>query len=465
LLVLALGGLAYALAQTMIVPALPEIQRLYDADATEVTWMLTAFLVTSSVFTPILGRLGDMYGKERMLLVSLGVFAAGNLLSGVASSLEVLILGRVVQGAGGAVFPLAIGIIRDEFPRERVAVGIGSISAMFGIGGGVGLVVSGLLIEALGVDSIFWLALVVTLIAAWATWRWVPESPVRVQARVDYPGAVLLAAVLLCLLIGVSEGNAWGWTSARVLGLFAASAVLAAAWLAWERHAEDPLVDLGLMARRGVWTVNLAALAVGFSMFGSYILIPQLVQTDPATAGYGFGAGITLSGLYLLPSALVMLGAGPLSGRLSTRLGSRLPLSLGAGFASAAFLLLALQHDRSWEVIVAGAALGLGIGLAFAAMANLVVENVPQDATGVASGINAIVRSIGGAVGAQVAAALLTASAGAGGVPAESGFEGAFLMSAIGGLIALAATMLVPRTRPRDARESVRPEPAVEAGR
>ena len=459
LFVLALGALAYTLAQTMVVPALPEIQRHYGVDASDATWVFTVFLVTSCVCTPILGRLGDMYGKERLLLVSLGVFAAGNLVSGTAQSLEVLILGRAIQGAGGAVFPLAIGIIRDEFPRERVASGIGSISAMFGIGGGVGLVLSGVLIEWLGVDSIFWLSLVVSAGAAWATWRFVPESPVRVQARVDFVGAGLLGLALLSLLLAVSEGTAWGWSSPRILGLFAGAVVVGSLWVAWERRVEDPMVDLALMARRPVWTANLAALAVGLSMFASFILIPQFVQADPAKTGYGFGASITLSGIYLLPSALIMLVAGPLSGRLSTRRGSRLPLALGTVVSSLAYFSLAGLHDHGWEIFVGSALLGLGIGLAFAAMANLIVEAVPQESTGVASGINTIARSIGAAVGAQVAAAILTASASGGGPPAESGFVDAFLFSAVGALVALGATMLVPRPGRSVAHTGVRGEP------
>jgi len=219
------------------------------------------------------------------------------------------------------------------------------------------------------------------------------------------------------------------------------------------------MVDLALMARRPVWTANLAAMAVGLSMFASFILIPQFVQADPAKTGYGFGASITLSGIYLLPSALVMLVAGPLSGRLSTLRGSRLPLALGTVVSSLAYFSLAGLHDHGWEIFVGSALLGLGIGLAFAAMANLIVEAVPQESTGVASGINTIARSIGAAVGAQVAAAILTASASGGGPPAESGFVDAFLFSAVGALIALGATMLVPRPSRSTAPAGVRGEP------
>jgi len=457
LFILALGALAYTLAQTMIVPALPQIQRELHTTAAAVTWLLTAFLLASSVATPILGRLGDMYGKERLLLAALAIFAAGNLIAALGHTLGVYIAGRAVQGAGGAILPLAIGIIRDEFPREKVATGIGTISAMFGIGGGIGLVVSGLLVQGLGVDSIFWLGLIASVLAALATWRFVPESPVRVRARVDYLGGALLAGTLVALLLGVSEGNSWGWTSARVLGLFALALALGALWAWHELRTRDPLVDLRLMRERPMWTVNLSAFAIGFAMFGSYILIPQLVQA-PSSSGYGFGASVTLSGLYLLPSALLMLFSGPLSGRISTTRGSRLPLKLGCVASGAAYFLLAALHAQPWQILLGGAVLGLGIGLAFAAMANLVVDAAPQEMTGVASGVNTIVRSIGGAIGGQVAAAILTASAAtAGGLPSESGYTGAFLMSGIGAIVALGAASLVPGRAPRAIETTLTP--------
>jgi EmrB/QacA subfamily drug resistance transporter len=448
LLILMLSALAYALAQTMIVPALPEIQRDVHTTPQDATWLLTAFLLTSSVCTPLLGRLGDMYGKERLLLAALSVFGVGSLIAALGHSLAVLVAGRAVQGAGGAIFPLAIGIVRDEFPRERVASGIGSISAMFGIGGGAGLVLAGVLVDGPGYAWIFWLSLLACALAAVATWRWVPESPVRVPARVDGGGAALLSLALLALLLGVSEGNAWGWLSGRVLGLFAASVVVGAAWVSWELRVTDPLVDIALMRRRAVWTTNLATLAVGFAMFGSYILIPQLVQA-PASTGYGFGASVIASGVFLLPSALVMLFAGPLSGRLGARYGSKLPMAIGGVAAAAAYLWLAAAHGARIDIYLAGALLGLGIGFALAAGGNLIVEAVPASATGVASAVNAIMRSIGGAIGAQIAAAIVGAKLLAGGFPAESGYTAAFAMSGGAALVALAVTAMIPGARAR----------------
>jgi EmrB/QacA subfamily drug resistance transporter len=465
LFILVIGAVSFALAQTMVIPALPALQREYGASPEAATWLLTAFLLTSSVCTPILGRLGDMYGKEKTLLGALGVFALGSLVAALGSSIEVLILGRAIQGAGGAVFPLAFGIIRDEFPRERVATSIGLISATFGIGGGLGLVLSGVIVDHLSTHWIFWVPLAVISVAAWATWRYVPESPIRVRARIDWGGAALMSLALGSLLVAVSQGNSWGWDSPRVIGLFASAAVFGAVFVAFERRVPEPMVDMQLMSQRPVWSTNLTAFAIGFAMFGSYVLIPQLVEL-PGVTGYGFGKTTTVAGLLMLPSAIVMLGAGPLSGWLGSRFGSRLPLMLGAVFALLAFIELALFHDTLLAIAVGGVLVGIGIGLAFAAMANLVVEAVRQDQTGLATGINTIMRSIGGAVGAQIAAAMLAGNQILGGrFPAESGFTDAFGMSAVAAVLALVAASIIPRPRrdPLPARHGGREAIGVEA--
>ena len=460
LLPLAGAALAYSLAQTMVIPALPELQQEFHAGPADATWLLTAFLLTSSIATPLLGRLGDMHGKEHWLLISLAIFGVGSLVAAVAGSLTVMIAGRAIQGAGGAIFPLAIGIIRDEFPRDRVAPAIGTVSAMFGIGGGSGLVLAGIFVDHGSISWIFWLSVATTALAALATWLWVPESPVRVRARIDWVGGALLSMTLLALLLPISEGNTWGWTSPRVLGLFAAAAVFAVLWARWELRVVDPLVDLALMRQRPVWTTNVAACAIGFAMFGSFVLVPQFVQT-PAAVGYGFGASVTESGLFLLPSALLMLFAGPLSGRLGARYGSRVPLALGALSSGLSYALLATFHGARIDIYLSSVLLGLGVGLALAAMANLVVEAVPPDVTGVASAINAIMRTIGGAIGAQVAAAIVSGALSAGArYPAESGFTGAFAMSAAASAVAFLVCFAIPsraavraRTRVTEATE------------
>jgi EmrB/QacA subfamily drug resistance transporter len=445
--VLVLGALAYALSQTLVIPALPQIQNQLHTSRTTVTFVLTAYLLTASVATPIFGRLGDMFGKARVLVATLAVFGLGSLVSALSHSIAVLIIGRAVQGVGGAVFPLSFGIIRDEFPRERVATGIGLISATFGIGGGAGLVLSGVIVDHLDYEWIFWLGLIVVAIALVATHLFVPESPVKSPARIDWLGAVLLSVGLVALLVGVSQGNAWGWGSARVVGLFCLAGADLAAWTLYEWRQSQPLVDMRMMRERAVLTTNLTALLVGFGMFGSFILIPQFVQV-PTSSGYGFGASVTEAGVYLLPSALMMLIAGPASGALSTRFGSKLPLLIGTLFAAVSFVFLAAVHDDPWAIYVAVTLMGAGIGFSFASMANLVVESVEQRQTGVATGINTILRTVGGSLGAQLAATLVAAQQ-APGAPyaAESGFTHAFTLSAAGSLVAFGAALAVPAAR------------------
>jgi EmrB/QacA subfamily drug resistance transporter len=458
LAVLVVSALAYALSQTLVAPALPEIQRQLHTSTTSVTYVLTVYLLTASVATPIMGRLGDMFGKERMLVATLAAFGVGSLVAALSHSIEVLVAGRAIQGVGGAIFPLAFGIIRDEFPRERVAAGIGLISATFGIGGGVGLVLSGIIVDNLSYEWIFWLGVIVVVIAIVATQLFVPESPVKSPSRIDWGGAALLSLGLVALLVGVSEGHDWGWASPAVLALFTGAALVLMIWVAYERRVPAPLVDMGMMRQRAVLTTNLTALLVGFGMFGSFILIPQLVQT-PSRSGYGFAASVTEAGLYMLPSAAVMLVAGPIAGWLGGRSGSRLPLLIGTAAATASFAFLAIAHDAPWTIYVGSSLLGLGIGFAFASMANLIVDAVDQRQVGVATGMNTIMRTIGGSLGGQISASIVAGHVIARtGLPEESGFTLAFALSAVGLAFAFLCALAVP-SRPRGDAVAVRPAP------
>jgi EmrB/QacA subfamily drug resistance transporter len=444
LAVLATSALAYAVSQTMVAPALPAIQKDLGTTTTGVTWVLTIYLLTASIATPVLGRLGDMFGKERMLVLVLSMFALGSLVAALSHSIGLLVLGRAIQGFAGAVFPLAFGIIRDEFPPERVAQGIGLISATFGIGGGVGLVAAGAIVDNLSYEWIFWISLFVTLIAIVCTLLFVPESPVKVPAKIDWVGAALLSVGLGTLLLGISEGPRWGWSSTRILGLFTLSLVAFVLWVRFELRVPQPLVDMRMMRRRPVWATNVTAVLVGFGMFGSFILIPQFVQAPPG-AGYGFNANVTEAGLILLPSTAVMLFAGPVAGWLGSRFGSRLPLLIGTFTAAIAFGLIAFAHEERWELYIGTALMGLGIGFSFAAMANLIVEAVEPTETGVATGMNTIMRTVGGSLGSQISATIVSANVIVGtSIATESGYTAAFLLSSIVMVLAFGATLLVP---------------------
>jgi EmrB/QacA subfamily drug resistance transporter len=446
--VLLVAALAFALQQTMVAPALPAIQQELGTSTTAVSFVLTGFLLTASVSTPIVGRLGDMFGKERMLVISLLVFALGSLVCALSHSIEVLIAGRAIQGMAAAVFPLAFGIIRDEFPPDRVATGIGLISATFGIGGGAGLVLSGLIVDNLNYEFLFWLGLIFIAVAVVAAFLWVPESPVKSPAKIDWVGAGLLSIALVSLLVGVSEANSWGWGSPEVLGLFVLAAVTFVIWVGYERRHPEPLVDIALMSERAVATTNLTGLLVGFGMFGSFLLIPMLVQL-PESTGFGFGATVTEAGLFMAPSTVAMLFAGPTAGWIAGRFGSRLPLLVGTALTCSSFVLLVIEHDTVGALLASSALVGLGIGFAFASMANLVVESVHPSRTGVATGINTIMRTIGGSLGGQIAAAIVAGHVlAATGMPEDSGFTFAFIVSAVVMALAFCAALAIPRTLP-----------------
>jgi EmrB/QacA subfamily drug resistance transporter len=452
---LAVAAVAYALLQSLVAPALLTIQHDLGTTTAGAAWILTAYLLSASVFTPIAGRFGDMHGKKRTLVVMLVILALGTALAGLATSIGLMIVARVIQGAGGAVFPLAFAIIRDEFPRERVPHGIAMISAIMGIGGGLGIVLAGPIVQHLDYHWLFWIPLVGVAIATAGIVFFVPESPIRTPGKIDPIGGVLLAGWLVALLVPISEGPSWGWSSTRTLGLFALAAVLLVAWYLWESRSRAPLVDMQMMRLRPVWTTNVAALVIGFGMFASFVLVPEFVEL-PKETGFGFGASVTQAGLFMLPATIGMLLSGPFAGRLSTTVGSKLPLQIGALTSCAAFLMLALAHSAGWEIYVAMSIMGVGIGFAFASMANLIVESVPPHQTGVATGMNTIVRSIGGAVGSQASAAIVTATVAASGLPTERGFTYAFGAAAAALVVGFLVSLRVPSPArlPREAAEA-----------
>jgi EmrB/QacA subfamily drug resistance transporter len=454
--ILTLAGIAFSLQQTMVFPALATFQRELHTTTAWVTWVLTGFLVAAAVTTPILGRLGDQFGKERMLLVSLGLFFVGSAAAAAAWNIWSLIGFRALAGAGGALFPLSFAIIRDEFPPEKAKVAYGLLSAVFGVGGGIGIVASGVIIDSVGWRWLFVVGAIPVGLSILLVWRYVPESPIKTPSRVDVPGAALLSGALVTLMLALTEGEDWGWTSARILALFAASAALFVTWGWWERRTRAPMVDMRMLAHRPVLLTNVVTLIAGFALFSCFVLVPTFVQA-PSARGYGFGATATEVGLYLLPGAGALLFAGPVAGMMGRRVGSKWPLALGMAIVSLAALGLATTHDEPWQVITSYTLLCVGVGLAFAAMVALIAENVRETETGVATGMNTVVRMIGAVVGGQIGAALLTAQTLAqSSAPAERAFATAFGLSAVAGMIAaLVALSITPGRRSRR-REEVR---------
>ncbi|HZQ04687.1 MAG TPA: MFS transporter [Gaiellaceae bacterium] len=443
LAVLSLAGLAYAVLSSAVVPALTPIQHSLHASESGIAWILTGYLLSASVGTAILGRLGDMYGKERVLMWTLVTLAAGTLLAAVSHTLWLLIAARVVQGVAGGIFPLAFGIVRDEFPPERVAGSIGLMSAILGIGAGAGIVAGALIVEHLAWQWLFWMPLIVIVVAAVCTWRFVPESPVRVPGRVNWLAAVLMSTGICAVLLAISEATAWGWGSSRMLGLLAGGLVVCGAWAIVETRSHEPLIDTTMMRIRGVWTTNLTAFLLGAGMYSSFIVFPQLAQL-PRSTGFGYGASVVVSGLYLLPSTAGMFIVSFAAGRIAARFGSKRAAVVGSAITAASFALIAAQHAHPYDMLVSAALLGLGIGLAFSALGNLIVQAVPAHQTGAAGGMNTVMRTIGGAIGGQISATLISDHVGVGGFPAVTGFTDTFVMAAAFLVVCTIAGLLIP---------------------
>ncbi|MGF1428535.1 MFS transporter [Kitasatospora sp. LaBMicrA B282] len=449
--VLLLGVAAYSLLQSMIVPVLATLMDHLHTSQSTTTWLMTAYLLSASVATPILGRIGDKAGKERMLLVTLVALTAGSALAGVSNTIGPMIVARVIQGLGGGVLPLAFGIIRDEFPAAKVRGAVGVTAALTAVGGGLGLILAGPIVDHLDYHWLFWFPMIMTAVATVATFLFVPESPVRTPGKISWGAAALLSSWLVALLLAVSEGPSWGWGSVRILGLFAAAVLGAVLWVLVELRSEAPLIDMRMMRIPAVWTANLVALLFGVVMYTAMTFLPQLVQTPSGLAGYGFTASITQSGTYMLPMTVGMFVLGVLTGPLAARHGSKAVLIAGGAITVTPFLVLSLGHDHSWQIYLASSLMGIGMGLAFSSMSSIVVEAVPAAQTGVASGMNANIRTIGGAIGSAVAASIL-----AGGVtaahpfPPDSGYTDTFWFLTGSAVLAAVAAVLIPAARRAD---------------
>jgi EmrB/QacA subfamily drug resistance transporter len=444
--VLAAASASFTILQSLVNPVLPTIQHALHTTPGTVTWVLTAYLLSASVATPVLGRAGDLAGRTRTLVLAMSALALGSALAALAPSVGWLIAARVLQGLGGAIFPLAFGIVREEYPPHRVAPAIGGLSGMIAAGGGVGIVLAGPIVDGLGWRWLFGVPVFVVGAATLAAHHFLPSSPAKGKVRLNWAAAGLLSSWLVALLLGLSEVGTRGWGSPAVLGLFALAAVLAAGWVSVEVRSAEPLIDMRMMRLPGVWTTNVVALLFGAGMFSTLVFLPQFLQAPPSS-GYGFGVSVTATGLLLLPMVATMAVSGAVSGSIEHVMDAKGQLALGSLLSALACGVFAVAHDELWLVSAAGGVLGLGMGLAYASMSNLVVRAVPADQTGVASGMNANIRNIGGAIGTAVVSSVVTSGLQADGLPREAGFTHGFELLAVFALVAVGIALAVPGAR------------------
>ncbi|WP_425548805.1 MFS transporter [Amycolatopsis ultiminotia] len=435
--------------QTLVVPLIPAFPRLLGATPTDASWVVTVTLLAGAVVTPVSGRLGDLYGKRRVLLASLGVLVAGSVLSALTSSLMLMVAGRGMQGLAMGVIPLGISIMRDELPRERVSGAIALMSATLGVGSAIGLPLAAVVAENTDWHVLFWGSAALGVGCASLILRYVPESPVRTPAPFDYLGALGLVVGLTCLLLPIVKGAEWGWGSGATLGFAVTAVVVFAGWGWYQLRRRDPLVDLRVSARRPVLFTNLASILVGFSMYAMSLSFPQLLQA-PAATGYGLGLTMVGAGLCLAPNGIVMMLLSPVSARLTNRYGARTTLITGTSVIALGYLFAILLMDNALELVAASVIIGAGVGIAYAAMPALIMGAVPVTETASANGLNALMRSVGTSTSSAVMATMLThltLTVGTLTVPSLTGFRAAFAVAAVAALAGTALTLVVPRVR------------------
>ncbi|MBJ7338231.1 MFS transporter [Mycolicibacterium sp.] len=457
---LSLVALTVAVLQTAVVPILGIIAHQLDASSVAVSWAVTANLLAAAASTPLIGRLADLLDKKRVLVVVLVVVLIGSILAATTTSLALLIVARVLQGVSYSLYPICVAILRDELPDGAVNSALAVLSGTLGFGGGMGLVVTGLLMDgAAGYHRVFWLTTGFVVVVIAVAFVAIPSRPGGAEGTIDWLGAAGLAAGLSALLLTITQGNSWGWFAPATVGSAAFGVIVLIGWWVWERRLTHPLVSTEMLTRRPVLLTNLATVFVGMGLYFSFLGLTQFVQIDRGVAGYGFSASVLHASLvFLLPGAVAGFVTATLSGRFIDRFGARPVLVSGAMAGILGFLGLALAHSAPWQVIVAGIWTNAYISLAYGALPALVVSEVDGGETGVATGVNAIARTVGSSIAAAVVAVVLDRTVAGTGLPPEHAFVTIFLAGAVTAALAM---VLIALSRGR--RRTVSTEAAVEA--
>ncbi|MEU1043301.1 MFS transporter [Streptomyces sp. NPDC005907] len=447
--VLAFAGIVVAVMQTLLVPVIKDLPELLGTAPSNATWVLTSTLLAGAVATPIMGRLGDLFGKRRMLLTSLAVMVVGSLVCGFTSDLLVMIAGRALQGFAMGAIPLGIGLMRDELPREKLGSAMALMSSSIGVGGGLALPLAALVAQHADWHALFFLSAGLGVASIVLTLAVVPESPMRAPGTFDVLGALGLSAGLVLFLLPITKGSDWGWTSGTTLGLFGAAAVVLVLWGVMELRVKAPLVDLRTTARRSVLFTNLASIMVGVAFYAVSLVLPQLLQL-PKSTGYGLGQSMVVAGLCVAPLGLTMMFTAPVYARLSAKYGPKVTLIIG-------MLIIAIGYgaglglmSAAWQTIVVSVVLGAGIGLAYSSLPALIIGSVPASETGAANGLNTLMRSIGTSVSSAVIGMVLANTAnhvGGVAVPTLHGFRVSFLIATGAVAVGLLMALFLPGQR------------------
>ena len=433
--ILCLSGTVVALQQTMVIPLLPDFPKILGVSADDASWLVTVTLLTSAVATPIVSRLADMFGKRRMMLISMTMIVVGSLVAAIGGNFVALLIGRGLQGFAISMIPVGISIMRDELPKEKVASATALMSATLGIGSALGLPLSGLIFEHLGWPAIFWLSAIVGVLLIIAVAVVVPESSVRTRGKFDFLGAVMLSTALTAILLAISKGARWGWTSELTLLMFVIGIVTLALWFPYELRVTQPMVDLRTSAKRPVLLTNVASILVGFSMYANNLSTTQQLQM-PKISGYGFELGVMAAGLCMIPAGLAMVFFAPVSANITKRFGAKITLIVGGTVLALAYIARVFLTGSIALIIISAAVVSL----------------------------NSLLRSVGTSTSSAVVAAMLTSMvipSGPGeGLPSIDAFKNIFWLAALAAVAAAAAAAFIPRrgAKPEAALRPVTPE-------
>ncbi len=463
--VLASAGIASSITQTMVTPLIPQFPTIFNTSSANTAWIITATLLAAAVAVPISGRLGDLFGKRRMILVLAMPLILGAIVCAIATTVEVMIVGRAMQGLGSGMIPLAIAMLRDLVPKERLSSAIATVSATMGVGGAIGMPIAAAVVEFSNWRALFFGSAAITLLVALAIWKFIPALPAGAAGqRFDWLGAIGLTIGLVSLILAISKGSAWGWTAPLTLGLLAVAVVALLLWGIWETRTKDPLVDLRTAVIPRVLLTNIASIFVGFGMYASMLVMPQILQL-PAETGYGLGQSILAAGLWMAPGGLMMLVLSPVGGRLTNARGPKFTLVLGVVILALGYGVGLLGMGNTWGLLATSFVINSGVALAYGAMPSIIMGAVPRSETAAANGFNTLMRSLGTTTGAAVVGLVLaqmtTDFAGVQ-VPSESGFRMAFILGAGISVVAAIVAACIPAASKRAPLEiDARPEPAL----
>src|SRR4051794_3610121 len=405
--VLCFGGLVASLTQTLVIPIQSELPQLLHTSSADAAWVITITLLAGAVAMPTAGRLADLYGKQRVLVVSAGLLLVASVICAMSDSLAPMLVGRALQGLAMGFIPVGISLMREITPPHLTGTAIAAMSATLGVGGAIGLPLSAFVAQNWDWHALFWVAAGLAAVVVASAWFLVPHVSDAAPGRFDAIGAVGLAIGLVTFLVGVSKATDWGWGDARTLGAMAAGLVVLLFWGRYQVRTREPLIDLRTTARLPVLMTNIAAVAIGFGMMAQAIVVPQLLQI-PSITGYGLGQTILEAGLWMAPSGLMMLLFAPVSARLMVMLGAKRTLMIGATVLGSGYLVGFFLMSSSWELMLACIIASAGVGIGYAAMPTLILDAVPQAEAASAVGVNALMRSVGTTLAAAGVGTLLT---------------------------------------------------------